>query len=385
MEINNPRSLTSKAIRSVVVAASAQVVLTFAGIASHALAASPVQVTTFGSNPGNLLMFTYVPDRINNPAPLVVVLHGCKQESPLFAEEAGWMQIADRLGLVLAIPGQKKDNNQNNCFNWFSLADIERDQGEALSIKQMVDKVKSDHNIDSNKVYATGLSAGGAMTSVMLATYPDVFAGGGIVAGLPYRCAENVVDALRCMSTGHPSNLPGFDLPFPGGVTPKVPSGSPTLNVPFPPGFCLFFPEFPGCHNQSSDDGTFTPKEWGDRVRKASNHGGPFPKVSIWHGSADTTVNPINSSEEVEQWTNIHGLSHKKPAEVNTIKGFPHQVFKDANGNSVVEAITITGMNHGDPIDPGTGPDQCGTPDAFVLDVNICSSLFIAKFWGLSP
>jgi hypothetical protein len=67
------------------------------------------------------------------------------------------------------------------------------------------------------------------------------------------------------------------------------------------------------------------------------------------------------------------------------IKGFPHDVFKDARGNVMVESILIPGMSHGDPIDPGTAPDQCGTPDAFVLDVNICSSFFIANFWGLSP
>src|SRR3954469_23726387 len=355
MELKNPRPLMPEAIRSVVIAASAQIALMITGVVSHALAASPVQVTNFGSNPGNLIMFKYVPDRISNPAPLVVVLHGCVQESPRFAEKAGWMQIVDRMGMVLAIPGQKKENAQNNCFSWPSLADITRDQGEALSIKQMVDKVKADHNIDSNKVYATGLSAGGAMTSVMLATYPDVFAGGGIVAGLPYRCAENLSDALQCMSTGHPSQLPSIGLPLPRGLSPKPISGSRAVNVPLPPGLCILVPFFPGCEDPAPGNGTFTPKEWGDRVRQASNHRGPFPRVSIWHGSSDTTVNPINASEEVEQWTNVHGPSSNKPSETNTIKGFPHHVFKDANGNSVVESIIITGMNHGDPVDPGPG------------------------------
>jgi len=116
MELKNPRPLMPKAIRSVVIAASAQIALMGVGVASHALAASPVEVTDFGSNPGNLIMFKYVPDRVNNPAPLVVVLHGCAQESPRFAEKAGWMQIADRMGLVLAIPGQKTENEPGNCF-----------------------------------------------------------------------------------------------------------------------------------------------------------------------------------------------------------------------------------------------------------------------------
>src|SRR3954463_15446945 len=74
-----------------------------------------------------------------------------------FAQEAGWTQIADRMGFVLAIPGQKPENNQNNSFNCFNTSDIRGDQGEALSIKQIVEKVKADHNIDTKRVYVTGL------------------------------------------------------------------------------------------------------------------------------------------------------------------------------------------------------------------------------------
>ena len=177
----------------------------------------------------------------------------------------------------------------------------------------MVDKMKSDHNIDPKRVFVTGLSAGGAMISVMLATYPDVFAGGGVVAGLPYRCAANLSDALQCMGTGHPFNLPGFGMPFPVGSDPKLTSSGPTFNVPLPPGFCLIAPLFPACRNQPTDDGTFTPDEWGNRVRQASNHTGSFPKVSIWHGTADTTVNSINGSELLEQWMNIHRLAYNIP------------------------------------------------------------------------
>jgi poly(3-hydroxybutyrate) depolymerase len=68
----------------------------------------------------------------------------------------------------------------------------------------------------------------------------------------------------------------------------------------------------------------------------------------------------------------------------DTVKGFPHEVFKDASGNAVVETFSITGMDHGVPVDPGSGPDQCGSTAPFVLDVHICSSLFIARFWGLT-
>jgi poly(hydroxyalkanoate) depolymerase family esterase len=364
--------------RTVIGVCGASALLLVAG-ASPALAATPVEVTAFGTNPGDLKMFKYIPDGLPASAPLVVVMHGCTQNARTYAKESGWIQLADKLRLALAMPEQVKPNNQNLCFNWFQLGDITRDQGEALSIKQMVDKMKLDHTIDPKRVYVTGLSAGGGMTSVMLATYPDIFAGGGIVAGLPYGCAKNLSDALQCMNAGRPGSgaLVGLPTGLPSGLSGGLP-GSSTVNVPLPPGFCLFFPWL--C--PSDGDTTFTPSEWGDLVRRASSHTGPFPRVSIWHGSADTTVNAINATEDVEQWTNVHGIE-TEPTVRDTLKGFPHQVFKDASGNAVVEFVSVTGMSHGTPIDPGTGADQCGTPDQYVLDVNICSSFFIAKFWEL--
>jgi poly(hydroxyalkanoate) depolymerase family esterase len=342
---------------------------------SAALAASPVEVGDFGSNPGNLRMFKYVPDQIPPSAALVVVMHGCAQNARTFADESGWIQLADKLRLALALPEQTQANNVQNCFNWFQSSNSKRDRGEALSIKQMVDKMKADHSIVPKRVYATGLSAGGAMTSVMLATYPDVFAGGGIVAGLPYGCANNFTDALQCMSTGQPFASPVVGLP---GV-PGLPSG-PIVNVPLPPGMCLFFPLF--C--PSTTDQSITPSDWGNFVRQASNHTGPFPKVSIWHGSGDTTVTPVNETEEMQQWTNVHGIDSTSAVH-DTVKGFPHQTFKDTTGNAVVETYNITGMSHGYPVDPGTGADQCGTADQFVINKHICSSFFMAKFWGLVP
>ena len=74
-----------------------------------------------------------------------------------------------------------------------------RGHGEAASIRQMIATMVSDHGVDPAGVFVTGLSAGGAMTSVMLATYPEVFAGGAIIAGLPYGAATNVQQAFENM------------------------------------------------------------------------------------------------------------------------------------------------------------------------------------------
>ena len=250
-------------------------------------AAVTTEVSDFGSNPGNLRMFKHISDQLPASPPLVVVLHGCKQDEPTFANEAGWTQLADRLHLALVMPTQVQANNANSCFNWFQPANATRGRGEALSIRQMIDKMTADHNIDPKRIYVTGLSAGGAMTSVMMATYPDVFAAGGIVAGLPYGCAKNpnqgldVADAIQCMNSGHP-----LILSVSAAGIPKMPGTSAGVPMPIPPAICLFNPSL--CPPSGGNSG-FTATQLGDFVREASDHSGPFPRVSIWHGSADTT------------------------------------------------------------------------------------------------
>lgn len=300
------------------------------GLAMCVPAFAQTEVTGFGTNPGNLRMFKHVPAGLPANAPLVVALHGCAQSAASYDAETGWQMLAGRWQFALLLPQQQSANNSSSCFNWFELGDTARGQGEALSIRQMVDRMIADHGSAPSRVYVTGLSAGGAMAATMLATYPDVFAGGAIVAGLPYRCATTQSAAFGCMN-------PGTNL---------------------------------------------TPVQWGDKVRAAFAWSGNRPLVSIWHGDADTTVRPMNLTESMEQWTNVHAVD--QTADVSdTVAGYPHKVYKDASGAPRVETYSITGMGHGTPVDPGTGETQCGTAGAYILDVNICSSYYIARFWGL--
>lgn len=312
------------------------------------------EVGNFGSNPGNLRMFKYVPPSLPASAPLVVALHGCTQQASDYDDETGWTTLARRHGFILLLPQQQAGNNARLCFNWFNGdalsdwwlwyewgSDQDRDKGEALSIKQMVDRMKADHNIDPQRVYVTGLSGGGAMTAVMLATYPDVFAGGGIFAGVPYKCAHTGAEALtQC----------GIDLDNSG----------------------------------NGHIANLSPAAWAKRVRDATNFAGPWPRVSIWQGQADKTVNPENARELMEQWTAVHGVDHVPDTEDN-VKGFPHRVYRDTQGKAVVETYAITGMGHGVPVDPGNGNDQCGRAGPRTFAVGICSSYYLARFWGIAP
>lgn len=151
-----------------------------------------VETASFGSNPGNLKMYRYVPSSItlnDGPRPLVVALHGCSQDAAGYANDTEWNDKAENGKFYVIYAQQKPDNNQNVCFSWFSAVNQVRGQREPLSIYQMVQKMKDNYLIDDSKVFITGFSAGGCMSSVMLSTYPDVFKGGGIIGGIAYKMA----------------------------------------------------------------------------------------------------------------------------------------------------------------------------------------------------
>jgi poly(hydroxyalkanoate) depolymerase family esterase len=275
-------------------------------------------------------MLVHVPERLPSMAPLVVALHGCNQTADDYDYGTGWSSLANRLGFAVVYPEQQPTNNPKNCFSWFVPGDISRGHGEALSIQQMVEHAIGTFGLDRHRVFVTGLSAGGAMAAVMLATYPEIFAGGAIIAGLPYGCAGTVHQAFEAMFT----------------------------------------------------EQSHSAQRLGDRVRAASKHAGPWPKLSVWHGTADPIVKPSNAENIIRQWISVQGLS-AIPSFEELIGIHTRRVWNDANGDAMIEAFSVRGMAHGVPLASTKHEDSCGAAGPFFLEAGISSTHHIADFWRL--
>lgn len=284
-------------------------------------------LTGFGSNPGALTARYYLPDDLPDNAPLVVVLHGCTQNAAGYDYHSGWSQLADDAGFALLYPEQQRSNNPNLCFNWFQPADIRRDAGEALSIRQMIEAMVTGHGLARERIFVTGLSAGGAMAAAMLASYPDVFAGGAIVAGLAYGSAKTIPEAFDRMR-GH------------GG-----PSEEHLRRI----------------------------------LRNGSEHRGPWPRISIWQGTGDQTVDASNAYAIASQWWGVHQIE-RAPTHSKTDGANARQSWCDASGTVVLEINMIAGMGHGTPIDKSV----YGAPGPYMLDVGVSSTREMAQFFGIA-
>jgi poly(hydroxyalkanoate) depolymerase family esterase len=264
--------------------------------ARPAFAASLQEVVGFGNNPSNEKMFIYVPDRVAASPPLLVAIHYCGGSASAFFTGTGYRSVADQYGFIVVYP---QTTSSDGCFDVHSDATLKHDGGgDSAGIASMVHYTISKYGANASRVYVTGTSSGAMMTNVLLGAYPELFRGGAVFAGVPYGCF----------------------------------AGQSAWNS--------------ACANGQI---TKSAQQWGDLARSAyPGYAGPRPRVQLWHGDQDQTLNFHNLGEEIKQWTNVLGVSETPTTmEANTPQsGWTRTRYTDASGVVRVEAVLEAGMTH---------------------------------------
>lgn len=285
-------------------AVAATCVVAAVALAHPAAAASLTEVTNFGSNPGNMRMYVYVPDSHPARPGIVLAMHGCGGSGPGFYSGSEFASLADRYGFVVIYPTATQQAGFGNCFDTWSDAAKRRGGGsDPVSLVSMINYVVQQYNGDANRVYATGSSSGGMMTQEMLALYPDVFKAGAAFMGVPFGCFANAAD--------------------------------------YPPGSSM-------C---TGGNMTRTPQQWGDLVRQAyPGYSGSRPPIQLWHGTADTLVPYQLLQEGIKQWTNVFGLSQTPTSTDTPQTNWNRRRYATSSGTVQVEAYSIQGAGHSLPM-----------------------------------
>ena len=269
--------------------------------APEAAAASLTQITNFGTNPTGLQMYLYVPNSVKASPPILLALHGCQGSGPYLYSSTDFGSLADQYGFIVIYPST---NPGGSCWDVSSSQALTRNGGsDPVGLMSMITYTEQHYGGNPNAVYVTGESSGGMMTNVMLADYPDVFKAGAAFMGVPY----------HCFYTG---TVRGWNGPCAGGQV------------------------------------SMTAQQWGDLVRNDAYPGyaGPRPRVQLWHGTADTTLNYNNLGEEIKQWTNVLGVSQIPSSSDTPVTNWNRTRYNNSSGSTQVEAYGIAGAGHQLPI-----------------------------------
>jgi poly(hydroxyalkanoate) depolymerase family esterase len=253
------------------------------------LAATPSYAASWKTNVAyggsGTTMDLYVPDKAGTPTGIVVAIHYCSGSA---AGVHSWFQtLADQYGFIIIAP-----DAVGNC--WDSSPGR---TGEKAAIVKMVEYTLSQYKVDKTKVFAAGASSGACMTNTLMGVYPDVFAAGSVLAGVP-------VGAW--------------------------PSGNTSCS-----GVCKATPP------------TKSAAGWGDIVRNAYSFTGSRPRLQLFHGTVDEYLDYAFLAEEVKQWSNVLGIADTGTTENDKpSSGWTRTNYKDGSGNTVLEVNSGKGQPH---------------------------------------
>lgn len=310
--------------------------LLFFCAASSSAQQQMAETGSFGNNPGHLKMFTYNCKQNDSAVkPLVVVLHGCGQTAAEVAALTGWNKLATLNDFMVLYPQQRFLNNTGTCFNWFRNADINKGSGECESIYQMIRYLQRNYPVDSSRIFITGLSAGAAMSVVMMSTHPEVFKGGAIFAGGAYKLATSA------------------------WVSPYVMAGTKRL-----------------------------PKDELVQLVSEQNpaYKGKYPLMIIYQGLNDMVVNHKNAGLLVQQWTGINNIDEaadKTEASYMNVPDIKRTEYDNPNGEPVIVLYEIDNLGHRLLIKPGPGDNEGGEVGTYGADKGYYSIYETAREFGI--
>lgn len=239
-------------------------------LASVAHSASLQQLnSSLSTNPTNVGFYIYVPDQLAPSPPILVNPHWCHGDAPSAFAGSRFASLADEHGFIVIYPDSP--NSADKCWDVASSATLTHDGGgDSTGIVSMVQWTLAEYpSADPERVFATGVSSGAMMTNVLVGSYPDVFAAGSAFAGVALGCFAADV-------TANTSAVDYWNSDCAGGLVRR------------------------------------TPEEWAAMVRAAYPEyaaTGWRPKMQVFHGTADETLNYANLGEEIKQWTGVLGLS----------------------------------------------------------------------------
>ena len=233
------------------------------------------------------------------PLPLVVMLHGCTQDPDDFADGTRMNELAEAQPCLVVYPAQTPAANGSKCWNWFKATDQNRGEGEPSIIAGITREILATYHLDRQRIYAAGLSAGGAMALTMAMTYPDLYAAVGIHSGLPHGAAKDLPSALMMMQGREVA--PGLRAPAIAGRRPAVPT-------------IVFHGDRDKTVHPGNGDRVIAqcaPPQSGQPARAVRN-----PRVNVERGQVPkghtytrTTYHDADGKPIMEQWL-IHGAGH---------------------------------------------------------------------------
>ncbi|MEU0880889.1 PHB depolymerase family esterase [Lentzea sp. NPDC005914] len=267
-----------------------------------ALAASLVRVTNFGTNPTGLNMYVYVPDRVAARPAMLVMVHYCGGSASAVHNGNGrdYVTAADRLGYVIVYPEATRDGH---CFDVSTANALRRNGGgDSTGVMSMVSYARQRYNVDADRIVVAGFSSGAMMTNVLAAQYPDVFSAGSAFSGVPAGCFATTNGSL-------------WNSQCSGGNLLK------------------------------------TPQQWGDQARAMyPGYTGRYPRMQLWHGTTDTTLAYPNFGEELDQWTNLHGVSRTPASTDQPQQSWTRTRYGTTGTTATIEGISIQGTGHSLPM-----------------------------------